>query len=202
MKIYQSHRGVTAYIITLLLLAISMGTSWAAGPTAESTVTFLNGKYQQYGGGYTMGESGNGGFIYSRTFPISITMSNDGLLLIEQAELGFERHERGDAAEINRVLQALDRSAAKIKTYLIPLEQMQFGAINSRRGDWRAQKTLKKSTAKIRVICKEKKNCVVIDESKQAQHFDLFIMDETVRQKMFKAFKHLIGLYQNRKELF
>jgi hypothetical protein len=201
----REHRGnqYFAVYITALLLSLVAIPGWTAGPTAESTVAFLNSKYQQYGGGYTMVSTTEGNYRYSRTFPLSISMAQDGLLVVKRAERSFERAEGEDDPEaINRDLAALDSEGATIRSYLIPLERMEFGTVSNRRGDWRALKTLKKSTAKVRVLCKEKQRCIEINNDTSEEDFDLFVVDENSREKVFNALKHLIGLYQHRKELF
>ena len=104
--------------------------------------------------------------------------------------------------EINPKLIGLERPDSISHRYEIPLEKMDFGWLSNRRGDWRARKTLKKATGKIRILCQEKVNCIKINQLPNGYYIDLYVDDELQRDKIFKALKHLIGLYQHRKELF
>lgn len=201
----NNHRGNRWLFVTILLgsfIAIWSALSWAGGPTAEATVGFLDQKFKQYGGGYTMTITAEQKVEYIRIFPVSIAMPQDGKLIVEVAEQKLIESERLPAAEINSKLAALKMAGAVPHQYDIPLTQMNFGWLSNRRGDWRARKTLKKSTGKIRALCEEKLKCVQINAESTANSIDFFVDDELQREKFFKALKHLIGLYQHRKELF
>ena len=185
-----------------LLIAIWTTTAWAGGPSAEATVDFLDQKFREYGGGFTMTVTADDKVQYRRVFPLSISMPRDGYLIIEIAEQQIIESERLPATEINARLKNLESAGALHNRFEIPLEKMDFGWLSNRRGDWRAQKTLKKSTGKIRILCQDKVNCIKINHIPDGYYVDIYIDDELQREKFFKAVKHLIGLYQHRKELF
>ncbi len=185
-----------------LLITIWTMMSWAGGPTAEDTVRFLDQKFSEYGGGFTMIITADDKVQYRRVFPLSISMPRDGHLIVEVAEQQIIESERLPASEINARLENLESAGALQNRFEIPLEKMEFGSISSRRGDWRARKTLKKSTGKIRILCQDKVNCIKINQKPGGYYVDLYVDDELQREKFFKAVKHLIGLYQHRKELF
>ncbi len=189
-------------IVLSLFIALWSALSWAEGPSAEATVSFLDQKFKQYGGGSAMSIRPDQRAEYWRIFPLAITMPQDGQLVVEVAQLQLIADERLPTAEIDAKLKALNPTAATPRRYVIPLERMDFGWLSSRRGDWRARKTLKKSTGKVRALCQEKLDCVQIVDEPSVNSIDLFIDDELQREKFFKALKHLIGLYQHRRELF
>lgn len=199
------NRGNRWSIATVLLGSVIASwsvLSWAGGPTADATVSFLDQKFKQYGGGFTMSVTADQQVEYVRIFPLSITMPRDGQLVVEVAKQTLNESERLPASEIDSKLKALKLDGAVQHKYELPLEKMDFGWLSNRRGDWRARKTLKKSTGKIRALCQEKLNCIQVDGQPDGNSIDFFVDDELQREKFFKALKHLIGLYQHRKELF
>ena len=198
---FQPVRSV-ATIAVALLITVWAVSGWAGGPSAEATVRFLDQKFGEYGGGYTMTVTADDRVQYTRVFPLSFSMPRDGQLIVEVAQQQIIESERLPAAEINLKLDRLKSAGAPQSRLEIPLEKMEFGSISSRRGDWRAQKTLKKSTGKIRILCQDKVNCIKINRQPDGYYVDLYVNDELQREKIFKALKHLVGLYQHRKELF
>lgn len=194
-------RSVVTISVALLISAWAVS-SWAGGPTAEATVHFLDQKFGEYGGGFTMTVTVDDKVQYTRVFPLSFSMPRDGHLIVDVAEQQIIESDRLPATEINARLEKLKTVGALQNRFEIPLEKMEFGSISSRRGDWRAQKTLKKSTGKIRILCQDKVNCIKINRQPDGYYVDLYVDDELQRDKIFKALKHLVGLYQHRKELF
>ena len=203
MKIGRFHpvRSVATITVALLIAAWAIS-GWAGGPSAEATVNFLDQKFSEHGGGFTMIITSDDKVQYTRVFPLSFSMPRDGKLIVEVAEQQIIESERLPASEINGKLKKLESAGAVQNRFEIPLEKMEFGSISSRRGDWRARKTLKKSTGKIRILCQDKVNCIKINRQTDGYYFDLYVDDELQREKIFKALKHLVGLYQHRKELF
>ena len=185
-----------------LLIAVWAVSARAGGPSAEETVGFLDQKFNAYGGGFTMTITADDKVQYTRVFPLSLSMPRDGQLIVEVAEQQIIESERLPAGEIDASLKRLESAGALQRRFEIPLEKMEFGSISSRRGDWRAQKTLKKSTGKIRILCQDKVNCIKINRQPDGYYVDLYVDDELQREKIFKALKHLVGLYQHRRELF
>ncbi|MCW8983395.1 MAG: hypothetical protein OQK13_05055, partial [Gammaproteobacteria bacterium] len=163
---------------------------------------FLDQKFKEHGGGFTMIADSEQSAQYTRIDPISISMPNDGYLILEVAEKGLTETAGLPVEEINGKLMALDFSDAEKRRFEIPLEKISFGWLSNRRGGWRALKTLKKSTGKIRILCQDKVNCISGNRQTNGEYVDLYMADELQREKTFKALKHLIGLYQHRKELF
>jgi len=203
MKIGRVHpvRSVASIVAALLITAWAIS-GWAGGPSEEATVRFLEQKFNDYGGGFTMNMTADDKVQYSRVFPLSVSMPRDGRLIVEVAQQQIIEDERLPAAEINLKLERLESIGAPQSRFEIPLDKMEFGSISNRRGDWRAQKTLKKTTGKIRILCQDKVNCIKINRQADGYYVDLYVDDELQREKIFKALKHLVGLYQHRKELF
>jgi len=203
MKIGRFHpvRSVVS-IAVALFIAVWAVSGWAGGPSAEATVGFLNQKFNEYGGGFAMSMTADDKVQYSRVFPLSVSMPRDGRLIVEVAQQQIIEDERLPAAEINLKLERLESAGAPQSRFEIPLDKMEFGSISNRRGGWRAQKTLKKTTGKIRILCQDKVNCIKINRQADGYYVDLYVDDELQREKIFKALKHLVGLYQHRKELF
>ena len=195
----RRHFTFAAVVLFAVTWAVS---SWAGGPSAEDTVRFLDQKFREHGGGYAMNIDGDKSIRYTRIFPVSLSMSRDGELILETAEITLIEADILPEDEILIKLEGLDRVDAAQLRYEIPLEKMDFGWLSNRRGDWRARKTLKKATGKIRALCQDKLNCIKVNQGSNGLYVDIYIEDELQREKLFKALKHLIGLYQHRKELF
>ena len=136
---FQPVRSV-ATIAVALLITVWAVSGWAGGPSAEATVRFLDQKFGEYGGGYTMTVTADDRVQYTRVFPLSFSMPRDGQLIVEVAQQQIIESERLPAAEINLKLDRLKSAGAPQSRLEIPLEKMEFGSISSRRGDWRAQK--------------------------------------------------------------
>ena len=201
MRRFRPGRPVATLGFALLMAAWAI-LSWAGGPSAEDTVRFLDQKFGAYGGGFTMTITADQNVQYSRIFPISISMPRDGYLIVEVAEQTRIEKEQLPANEINLILESMELAGAQKIRFELPLEKIDFGWLSNRRGDWRARKTLKKSTGKIRILCHDKLNCIKSNQKPDSYYVDLYVEDELQRGKVFKALKHLIGLYQHRKELF
>ncbi len=156
---FRPARSVATIAVALLTAAWAI-TGWAGGPSAEATVGFLDQKFSEHGGGFTMTLTADDKVQYTRIFPLSVSMPRDGHLIVEVAQRQIIENERLLAADINDKLDQLKLTGAVQSRFEIPLGKMEFGSISSRRGDWRARKTLKKSTGKIRILCQDKLNCI------------------------------------------
>ncbi|MCW8888463.1 MAG: hypothetical protein OQK25_05325, partial [Gammaproteobacteria bacterium] len=93
----------TALGLTLLLTVWAV-TGWAGGPSAEATVRFLDQKFKEHGGGFTMITDSEQSAQYTRIDPISISMPNDGYLILEVAEKGLTETAGLPVEEINSKL--------------------------------------------------------------------------------------------------
>jgi len=189
----------TAVVLLIVAWAVS---GWAGGPSAQDTVRFLDQKLKEHGGGFAMMIDSDQKVRYTRIFQVALSMPRDGTLILETAEQTLIEGELLPDEEINPRLAGLELAGAQKMHYEIPLGKMAFGWLSNRRGDWRARKTLKKSSGKIRILCQDKLNCIKINRQPDGNYVDLYVEDELQREKLFKAIKHLIGLYQHRKELF